>query len=254
VSADHLEESAPLGPGVAQIHRDSNGVVAFYKPAGVLSHPNTPKDEPRSLLRCAYDLSDESYRWEGPPSGRLWLLNRLDSATSGLILACASGTLAKEIRSQFKRKQVRKAYVALVFGVPREQSQTWTDLLKVDKQGGKVRTAAGGSLPAESRVTLLRSSESVPRLSLLRLEPRTGRSHQLRVQCAKRSLPIVGDQTYGNFRANREFAKVRRVKRMFLHSIETSFSYELSGESHCFSAQAPLPKEFEDAFLPMQTG
>ena len=51
----------------------------------------------------------------------------------------------------------------------------------------------------------------------MRLEPRTGRSHQLRVQCAKRRLPIVGDQTYGDFGLNREFAKATKSKPMTNH-------------------------------------
>ena len=85
------------------------------------------------------------------------------------------------------------------------------------------------------------------KVTLIRLEPRTGRSHQLRVQCAKRHLPIVGDQTYGDFGANRVFAKAAGTKRMFLHSMETSFAYEWKGRTWEFAAQAELPREFEAA-------
>jgi len=87
-----------------------------------------------------------------------------------------------------------------------------------------------------------------PRVALIRLEPRTGRSHQLRVQCAKRALPIVGDQTYGNFAANRTFAKIAGTRRMFLHSSETTFEYDWRGVKYAFSAKAPLPGEFEKFF------
>jgi len=79
---------------------------------------------------------------------------------------------------------------------------------------------------------------------LLRLEPLTGRSHQLRVQCAKRALPIVGDQTYGDFSRNREFARLAGTRRLFLHSLETAFDYEFRGRRHAFAARAPLPEEF----------
>ena len=84
-----------------------------------------------------------------------------------------------------------------------------------------------------------------PRLTLIRLEPRTGRSHQLRVQCANRGLPIVGDQTYGDFARNRAFTRLARTKRLFLHSSETSFEYDFDGRRTSFSAVAPLPAEFE---------
>ena len=83
------------------------------------------------------------------------------------------------------------------------------------------------------------------KLALLRLEPKTGRSHQLRVQCARRLLPIVGDQTYGDFRRNRGFAKTAGTKRMFLHSFATSFDYAFRGQQLRFAATAPLPDEFE---------
>lgn len=240
----------PLGRDVTLIARDENGLAAFNKPAGVLSHPNTSEDQPRSLLMARYVIEGEYYEWpraDGSGLERLWLLNRLDSATSGVILAAATAELATAIRAQFKRKQVRKVYQALVFGAPRAPMEIWRDLLAVEKAGGKIRTGArAGNVPAETRMSVTRRGLKEPRVSLLKLEPRTGRSHQLRVQCAKRGLPIVGDQTYGDFARNREFAKRAETKRMFLHSLETSFEYEFAGRRQMFSARAPLPARFED--------
>lgn len=249
----------PLGPGVELLTHDANGVAALAKPAGVLSHPNEPRDQPRSLLTGRYDSTEECFSWSGPGEaagiagtetaaargGRLWLLNRLDSATSGVILVAADGALAREIRAQFKRKQVRKIYQALVFGVPRQPVEVWQDRLAIAKAGGRIRTAAGGHVPAESRMRVVGGRGAGPSgLALIQLEPRTGRSHQLRVQCAKRHLPIVGDQTYGDFRRNREFAKATGEKRLFLHSLETTFTYAWSGRTQEFAAHATLPAEF----------
>ena len=258
----------PLGRGVTLLTRDANGLVAFDKPAGVLSHPNSVEDEPRALLTASYSLEGECYQWpafakppadrpsfakasEGGPgggeaaTGRLWLLNRLDSATSGVILAAASEELAREVRAQFKQKRIRKVYHALVFGVPAVPAQVWRDRLAVTKQAGQVRTSGAGHIPCESQMQLLRQRTASPPIALLKLEPRTGRSHQLRVQCALRRLPIVGDATYGDFARNREFAKGTGLKRLFLHSVETSFDYEFGGQAFHFAARAPLPAEFE---------
>jgi tRNA pseudouridine65 synthase len=251
----------PLGRGVKLLTRDANGLVAFDKPAGTLSHPNSAEDEPRALLTAHYSLEGECYQWPSfaePPAGRtgeprtgaaatgrLWLLNRLDSATSGVILAAASEELAREVRAQFKRKRIRKVYHALVFGVPAEPAQVWRNRLAVTKQAGQVRTSGAGHIPCESQMKLLRRRATPPPIALLRLEPHTGRSHQLRVQCALRHLPIVGDATYGDFPRNREFAKGTGLKRLFLHSLETSFDYEFGGRPHHFAARAPLPEEFE---------
>lgn len=237
-----------MGRGVEIITRDANGLIALAKPAGVLSHPNTREDESRSLLHAPYVMEGEFYEWKPAPDKapvRLWLLNRLDSATSGVILAADTAKLADEIRAQFKKKQVRKVYCALVFGRPQGPTQAWRDLLAVEKKAGLIRTrATAGHIPAESKMTVLKTEAGPPALALIKLEPTTGRSHQLRVQCAKRHLPIVGDATYGDFGKNREFAKQTRFKRLFLHSMETSFAYVYEGREVRFKAEAPLPAEF----------
>ena len=237
----------PFGPGVRTVAFDSNGLLALDKPEGVLSHPNAPGEEGRSLVMAHYDEKVECFEWRGAKGAvrRLWLINRLDSATSGLILAATGAVLAHEVRAQFQRRLVRKTYEALLFGKPRRSSESWKDVLNVRKLGGQIRAATGGGgLHAECMMTLVRSGSDPVRLSLVRLEPRTGRSHQLRVQCAKRGLPIVGDRTYGDFGANREFARAGRPKRMFLHSLSIAFKYDFGGKGFEFSATAPLPPEF----------
>lgn len=246
-TAEGFWADVPFGPGVRRVECDANGLAALDKPEGVLSHPNAPKDEGRSLVRALYDTGDESFRWRDPAGRerRLWLINRLDSATSGVILAASDGELAREIRAQFRRRRVLKVYEALVFGKPRQAAETWRDSLGVNRQGGRIRAVAGaGSLAAECRMALVRSLPGSPQLSLIQLEPRTGRSHQLRVQCARRGLPIVGDGTYGDFGANRRFARAGGSKRMFLHCLEVAFDYEFGGREHSFAARAPLPPEF----------
>lgn len=237
----------PFGKEVGLLVHDANGLVACDKPAGILSHPNSSTDEPRSLLTCRYDQNGECYVWvdAGGTEHHLWLLNRLDGATSGVIMLAASEALAKAIKEQFAKKKIRKIYQALVFGKPLERMQMWRDLLAVQKSGGVVRAnAVRGNIPANTQMQFVRHHQGAFSTSLIRLEPHTGRSHQLRVQCAKRHLPIIGDQTYGDFALNRSLAKSTGQKRLFLHSLETSFSYEFAGRRHDFKATAPLPREF----------
>ncbi len=244
-------DNLPLGPGVELLTYDANGLAALAKPAGVLSHPNMHSEQARALLNAPYVLKDEFYEWTPDMPGvlpqRVYLLNRLDSATSGVILVAASVELAKSVREMFLHKHVRKIYNALVFGQPSQPSQLWRDRLSVQKKGGQVRAKTGGNIPAEAQMTVLRQRrQAVPPLALIKLDPRTGRSHQLRVQCGLRHLPIVGDLTYGDFAANRQFAKETGQKRLFLHSLETRFDYEWAGRTHSFAATAPLPKEFQE--------
>lgn len=241
-------DTLPFGREVRLLTRDANGLAAFDKPAGVLSHPNMTSEAPRALFNCRYDLEEQVFIWktEAGAERRLWLLNRLDGATSGVILCAASLELAKVIREHFARKKVRKVYQALVFGKPSEKSPMWKDLTATVRKGGQVRTqAVAGNIPTTTQMNFIRHTQAAFSTSLIRLEPHTGRSHQLRVQCAKRHLPIVGDQTYGDFGLNRAFAKATGEKRLFLHSLDTSFSYEFGGKNHTFHATAPLPREFE---------
>jgi tRNA pseudouridine65 synthase len=253
--AETFWATLPLGSGVTLLAHDRNGLAAFAKPAGVLSHPNERADERRSLLAARYAADGEFFEWgEAAAPQLLWLLNRLDAATSGVILAATSAELAAEIRAHFKRKRVTKIYHALVFGLPRQKSERWRDRLAVTKRGGQIRTEAGSDhSEAECRMSVVKTKNAGRRLALLQLEPRTGRSHQLRVQCASRGLPIVGDQTYGDFARNREFAKMAGTKRLFLHSSATSFAYEFGGKRWEFAASAPLPGEFENFFQGEQT-
>ncbi|HVU17279.1 MAG TPA: RNA pseudouridine synthase [Candidatus Didemnitutus sp.] len=242
-----MSESIPLNVGATVLTRDAQGLLALDKPAGVLSHPNRIADQPRSLLNATYDLEQQVYRWKTPNGGArcLWLLNRLDGATSGVILLAENLELARAIRLHFAQQRVHKVYVALVHGKPAEKRALWRDVVAVEKSGGKIRTrATAGHIPAETAFQFLGHFPAAMPTSLIRLEPHTGRSHQLRVQCAKRHLPIVGDQTYGDFAKNRAFVKATGEKRLFLHSLETEFTYTLAGKRHRFRAEAPLPVEF----------
>ena len=242
---------APLGRGVELVQHHAAGLVALSKPAGILSHPNKKGEEGRSLIAAGYTTAGEHYIWADAQGGKrcAWLLNRLDSATSGVVLLATDGELATYIRTLFKTKRIQKYYTALVFGRPIGRRDIWHDRIAVQKKGGQIRTAGRGNIPAEAVMQLLQTTTTAsPPLSLIQLEPRTGRSHQLRVQCAQRHLPIVGDATYGDFRLNRTFAKSTGDKRLFLHSARTSFEFEWAGKRHRFNATAPIPEEFIRSF------
>lgn len=248
-------EQLPLGTGVTLLSHDANGLAALNKPEGVLSHPNMESEVPRALLTVPYTIKGECFNWTptdvpGAAPRRLYLLNRLDSATSGVILVTANEKLATYMRELFLNKHIHKLYQAVVFGKPSEKTQLWRDRLTVQKSRAKIRVGVGSGAEAakasESRMTVIRQKrDAVPPLALIQLEPLTGRSHQLRVQCAGRNLPIVGDLTYGDFPANKAFAKATGHKRLFLHSFETTFDYEWMGKKHRFSATSPLPEEFQ---------
>ncbi len=239
-------EKVPYGRGVHLIAKDINGVAALEKPPGVLSQPNKKTDLNRSLFRAPFDFRKQAYLVSKDEEEKryLWLLNRLDSATSGLILVCDSEELARVMKGLFVDRKVQKKYQALAFGFTRESKQVWKDRMAVEKGGNGLRAKDEGGLMAESHMSRLKQISGPPVMSLLELEPKTGRTHQLRYQCAKRKLFIIGDQSYGDFKKNREFTKRFGTKRLFLHSSEVKFRYRFKGKTFDFFARSPLPKEF----------
>jgi len=206
----------PLGPGVEIAKQGPLGLHALNKPSGIRSQPKEGGKDPQALLTCSYSLKDEAYHI--PPDkggGKVWLLHRLDAGTSGVILVADQESTAEEVKKAFAEHRVKKTYVALVFGWPKEKEAVWRDRIEVRKEGGRVRGKAGPGIWAEARMRVREKfrGKAGP-MALLELWPKTGRTHQLRIQCANRGLPIVGDRTYGDFRRN----KGLKTEALFLHS------------------------------------
>ena len=230
----------PWGKGVRIAKVDANGLMAIDKPAGVLSHPNRKGDAGRSLLRASYDFDLQAYRISD--ESLVYLLNRLDSATSGLLLMTTSLEIRAQVLEAFEKERVRKVYEALVFGIARKgKGEFWKDRLSLSKAEGGVRAASGGNLRAETKLLASRAIPGMPAMSLLKLSPLTGRTHQLRIQAAKRGLPIAGDRTYGDFSKNKLMARSKGIKRLCLHCTETSVDYVLKGQTHSFMARSERP-------------
>lgn len=238
--------SLPLGPEVSIAGHHPCGLWALDKPGGIRSHPNENRPDPKALLTVRYDPRAECYTDEG--GNRRWhLLNRLDAPTSGIVLLAEDDAIAAIVRNLFVERAVRKTYFALVFGKPQSREGHWEDRLQVKKGPGGARTVRGGHQPAITAMKQVRMKNDVFSRALLELQPKTGRTHQLRVQCAERQLPIVGDATYGDFRLNREFVAQYGIKRLFLHSGKVAFQFQWNGQKIGFKASARLPDDFEKA-------
>jgi 23S rRNA-/tRNA-specific pseudouridylate synthase len=245
----------PFAEGVKVVAEHACGLIAVEKPHGLLAHPN-PEDagaRDNVLIPGNYSFEEEAFHVRDGQGGvrRVHLLNRLDSPTSGVLLLALDAALAAEVRRLFARSAVSKRYFALVRGRGLRQPQgTWQDqLVKSKGPGGGVRSSAGaaGGAPA---VTVYRWERAALRglpISLVRLEPRTGRTHQLRVQTSLHGHPILGDRTYGDFEFNKTMGVVRGFRRLFLHCASTELAFDWAGRRVAFSAAAPLPEEFNQA-------
>ena len=257
------------------ICRDAHGLFAVSKASNVLSHPNVPSDIVRSLVRVPYDHVHE--RFLLPNGSFCFLLHRLDSATSGLVMLTEDPMIAQSVKKEFATRNVSKLYKAIVFcsHSSSEQSNkrtvTWRDPYEgtSNRQGQRgIRAMAGsGEQIAVTEATIIAQLPHTcsPGFSmcLVELRPQTGFTHQLRYQCRLHGMPIVGDRIYGDFSLNKFFNDHRKKmekkneekvpvvsnRRLYLHASRVELNYKFQGQSIPFLATATLPQEFQDLLV-----
>ena len=216
-----------LHPGVTIVSFCESGLVAVEKPRGILSHPNGKIADHRAIIFAPYDNARRAYvPVPGDRSPPIYLVNRLDSATGGLILLATSAATAAKAREAFRRREVQKTYYAVVFGGHNFRGGRWRDRIRTERRENRLRTDGGSGAAMEALCDAMlveqRDFGGID-LAILELHPITGLTHQLRYQCASRSMAVVGDRTYGNFHLNRRVAKELAVKGLQLHSAEIAF-------------------------------
>ena len=223
-----MKENIPWHTSVKLI-KASKDILAIDKPCGLLSHPNSSDKFNQSVVQAPYDFEKEAYKIG---SEWIYLLNRLDSPTSGVLLLATDPSVAQKVRALFKSHEVKKTYCALVKGRFPAQKVVWKDFLSIRKEQQKLRTQCNRSnrgLMAQTKVYCLHTLSLKGRaLSVLELHPLTGRTHQLRTQCAYHRFPILGDKTYGDFNLNRQL----KVDRLYLHAK----TIQLEGKNLFFEA------------------
>ena len=237
----------PLNSGVVIAASNEDGLVALNKPEGLMSHPNKAEDIARSLLKASYDYEEEYFFWkdERGEEKRVWLINRLDSPTSGLILIALNRKISDTVKKEFSTHRVAKYYHALVRHTPRKNSGTWDDVITKDLINNGRKINKGRQIKARSTFQLITKPVGGFPIALLRLSPVTGRTHQLRIQCRKHGHPIVGDRSYGSFSFNKEVVLETGVKRMMLHASEVLVNYSFNGKARHFKAKCDLPEAFQ---------
>lgn len=224
---------------------EDESLLVVLKPSGVLSHPNPRAGRggsgPRAAFEGEYDLEKRIFR---TPSGWLWLMHRLDQEASGVLIAAKDERTAGQCRRYFETGQIRKMYVALTAGRPHPSAGQWSDPLGVQKNPGKVRSRVLRAGPSNARLRY-RLKENFPgrRLSLLEIELLTGKTHQIRVQCAHHGCPVAGDEVYGNFPLNRKLRREIGLRRLFLHAYEVGMRHPASGKP--LTILAPLPEDLQ---------
>jgi len=215
--------NTPLAPALTVVHEDAH-LLVLDKPAGLLCVPGRGEDKQDCLSARA------AARWPDA-----LVVHRLDMATSGLVLMARSPEVQRALGDAFAAQQVWKRYEAVVDGVL-DESPHWSVIdapLMADWPRRPLQKVDPAGKPSVTRWRVL---EPLPLrgASRLLLEPRTGRSHQLRVHLASIGHAILGDALYG------DEDNQRRAPRLMLHASVLQFRHPVTGEAVRFESPAPF--------------
>src|SRR5215211_5475811 len=228
-------ENIPL-----EIVYEDDTVAVVNKPAGLVVHPaaGTPSGTLANAL--AY------YFQKLPDTGtgvRPGIVHRLDRDTSGLLVVAKTEAALENLSDQFRDRTVFKSYVALVHGRVAASSGKIDQPLARDRSN---RTRMAIVRGGRNSLTLYHVRRAFDRFTLLDVELKTGRTHQIHVHLAWIKHPVVGDETYGGGRDNtiqgpQLRARIRNLKRHFLHAEKLAFTHPKTKEFVKF--ESPLPPE-----------
>lgn len=205
-------------------------LLVLNKPAGLVVHPAAGNW--RGTL-----VSALLHRWGGaPPEGmdplRPGLVHRLDKDTSGVMVVAKDAATLAELGRQFRKREVEKRYVALVRGRMPSQRGVLDSPIGRNPIHRKQMAVRIGGRAAVTKYEVIAAGRDV---TYVRLFPKTGRTHQLRVHLAALGHPIIGDAVYGGSRAQKETI----IARQALHAERITFTHPRTGERVSFKARQP---------------
>lgn len=172
---------------------EDNHLIAVLKPAGILVQGDATGD--KCLMDDVKEYLKEKYKKNG--NVFLGLLHRLDRPVSGIVLFAKTSKGASRLSEQIRNHELKKEYHALVEGLPKSKKGVLTNYLLHDEKTNK--SAIYDAKRGEAQLAEL-SYEVVKMLgenSLLKINLKTGRHHQIRAQFAHLGHPLVGDKKYG---------------------------------------------------------
>ncbi len=226
---------------------EDDSCLAVAKPAGLLTQAPLGIDSLEYRIKRFLAERDKL-------TGKVYLgvPHRLDRPVSGAIVFAKTLKAAQRISKQFESRRVEKTYWALVEGQIEPAQGTWTDQLKkIDGEPRTLVTTADDpaglnailhyqTLPLPTPYSLLATPS--PR-SLLQITLETGRTHQIRVQCASRGYPLLGDEMYGSRIPFGPPSDDQRERLIALHARTLRFWHHAAGGY--VTVTAPLPEYWQ---------
>lgn len=219
--------------GGVTILSEAHGVIAVAKPAGIATQPDH-----RGIAHC---LLGELAQLLGEKPDALHALHRLDRDVSGVVLVSRNSRATAWVEQAREHGAFRRRYLAIASGQLTQASGTWNDAIGQGKRPGLRRVGGLNAQPALTRYQQV-AAIAARQVSLLVVEPGTGRTHQIRVHAAHARVPLLGDGDYGGQRrvVNVD-GSVHALTRIALHAFKVELP--LQGGNN-WNIQAPPPADF----------
>lgn len=207
---------------------EDNHIIVVLKPQNVPSQEDESKD--KDMLTIVKEYVKEKYN--KPNNVYIGLVHRLDRPTGGVMVFARTSKSAERLSKQIANREFDKYYLAVVENKPKEKFARLTHYLKKDEKTNKVSIVPQLETGAKEAVleytTLSNYNE---KLSLLKVELFTGRSHQIRAQMSFVGNPIVSDVKYG--------AKLKICKNLSLWAYKISFKHPITNQIMSFVSFPP---------------
>lgn len=221
------ERDEQFADQVTVIH-ETDSILVLSKPAGMLTHSKgafNPEFTVADFIapKVAFGTEDTN--------SRAGIVHRLDRQTSGVLIAAKTPESAEYLQRQFEQRQVRKVYVGVVDGVPKEDSYDITGAVGRSTSNPKRMTITESGKPAHTIMHVVHR-DTDDRRSVVVFLPETGRTHQLRLHCSDIGFPLVGDSLYSG-------GSDGDTGRFLLHAYSLSLSTEPEASPQQFVADVP---------------
>ncbi len=214
----------PVNFPIDVLYEDED-IIAVNKPRSMPTHPSRNHQDDTLANRVVYYLGEQS---------AFHVITRLDRDTSGVVLIAKHTVSAKFLTENIKDRNISKEYIAVVNGVPNPPQETVSAPIKKREESGILRCVAPDGKEAVTKYETIKIAEN---LSLVKLLPITGRTHQLRVHMSYMGTPIYGDSMYG---APQTGEKTR------LHCYRITFSHPMTKQ--IITVTAPIPKDIREMY------
>jgi len=202
-------------------------LIGINKPRGLVVHPGAGNPDQTLINGLIYYLKKIP---EGGDPLRPGLVHRLDKETSGIIIAAKTSNCHALLVDMFKNREIEKHYLAICHGVPK-QGTLITNIGRNPFRRQEMCVRDNGGKLAETKITTLAHNG---KKALVLAQPKTGRTHQIRVHLKHLNAPIVGDKLYGPSK--------NTTTPLMLHARKIKFTHPITKE--ILEIKAPILEDF----------